>query len=445
MLSLRKLIAFLTLALILSSTPVFADCVGLGSGWVQGTSSGGVDVCVPTGDNPTGAISSGTPVLTQNGKEYYAPPPGSADKLKVDSTTGRIGRTLMEVTRITRADGSLYVYSTQVTFYTDAGASTDAIWDKAKSDPTSFPSLSAAVSNNLTLATPSTGVVFVLGGQNMKITAYIGTFSDYFCPGVHIWQKFPNGYFYYSTGLTPGYTTSFYDGTIWSASVTTDPVSSNVLNYANISSAVTAAGAAGESEIDKLISQNSDSFKKSYTPSATEGITAPPIPTALTPEKIAEIQIINGSPAGAPGGSPTSGPGGTPQLPPTVGIPQTPPEGSDPTAPPSKDVYGPGYTPGFNNAPYGISNPSLIDGFSKFGNRVSQFMTDLKGSSLFSLPTSILGNIPGSGISAISFDGGEFGQQSFDFAVFSNQLMIIRSVLLLCFSLLSIRIVTLKR
>ena len=72
-------------------------------------------------------------------------------------------------------------------------------------------------------------------------------------------------------------------------------------------------------------------------------------------------------------------------------------------------------------------------------------MTDLKGSSLFSLPTSILGNIPGSGTSVIAFDGGEFGQQSFDFAAYSNQLMIIRSVLLLCFSLLAIRIVCLKR
>ena len=262
----RKLIAFLTLALIFSSTPVFADCVGLGSGWVQGTSSGGVDVCVPTGDNPTGAISSGSPVLTQNGKEYYAPPPGSPDKLQVDSTTGQIARTLMEVTRITRADGSLYVYSTQVTFYTEAGASTNAIWDKAKADPTSFPSLSAAVSNNLTSATPAVGVVINFNGQHRKLTTYQGTFSDLFWPGVHVWQDYSlyNDYLYYSTNLTPGYTTSFYDGTIWSAPVTTDPVTPNVVNYANISAAVTAAGATGESEIDKLLSQNADSFKKSY-------------------------------------------------------------------------------------------------------------------------------------------------------------------------------------
>ncbi|MHB1014364.1 MAG: hypothetical protein ACYC2W_03670 [Desulfurivibrionaceae bacterium] len=444
MLTPRKLIAFLTLTLILSSSLVFADCVGLGSGWVQGTSSGGVDVCVPTGDNPTGAISSGSPVLTQNGKEYYAPPPGSADKLQVDSTTGQIARTLMEVTRITRADGSLYVYSTQVTFYTEVGASTNAVWDKAKAYPTSFPSLSAALSNNPPSFTPAVGVVFAYGPENRKITSYQGLFTDMYCSGLHVWScPYSNkDLYFYSTKLTAGYTSQFYDGSYWLTSVTTDPVTPLVQNYANIASAVTAAGATGESEIDKLISQNSDSFKKSYTPSATEGYTFPPIPTALTPEKIAEIQIINGSPAGAPGGSPISGPGGTPQLPPTVEIPQTPPAGSDPTAPPPSDVYGPGYTPGFNNYPY---SPQDGPGAVAFGNRFSQFMADLKGSSLFSLPTSILGNIPGSGTSAISFDGGEFGQQSFDFASFSNQLMIIRSVLLLCFALLSIRIVCLKR
>jgi hypothetical protein len=441
MLTPRKLIAFLTLALTFSSTLAFADCESLGLGWVQGTSSGGITVCVPTGDNPDGAISSGEPVLTQNGKDYYAPPSSMADKLTVDST-GRIGRTLDEITRITRLDGSVYIYTTSVTFYTEAGAASTAVWDKVKADPASFPALSTAVSSSSQPPAPFSGVVVSVSGLNYKALSLYQSNSINSAdgrPGVGGYYISVSGYLCYVKGVAPGTNQVYVD--TWTKTSTTDPITPLILDNSKLSVAVTSSGAAAASDIDKLISQNPDSFKKSYTPSANEGLTSPPIPTALTPEKIAEIEISYGPPAGDTGGNPVPGPGGIPQLPPTVEIPQTPPEGSDPSAPPPKDVYGPGYTPGYNNSPYG----SDIPGGADFGIRMSQFMTDLRGSSLFSLPTSILGNIPGSGTSAISFDGGMFGQQSFDFAAFSNQWVIIRSVLYLCFCLLSIRIVTLKR
>lgn len=442
MLTPRKLIAFLTLVLTFSSILAFADdCSNLGPGWTQGPSSGVVIVCIPTGDNPTGAISSGSPVLTQNGKEYYAPPSSMADKLTVDST-GRIGRTLDEVTRITRADGSVYVYTTSTTFYTEAGAASAAVWDKVKADPASFPSLSASLTSSSKPPAPSINLVVDVGQASNKRITSLATAN------MNVASVSTNGvgqYFYYSSNRI-GYVKSELTNDvsvcdIYYTSDTTSPAAPLAVDYSALASSVSASGAAAASEIDSLIAQNPDSFKKSYTPSATEGLTLPPIPTALTPEKIREIEISYGAPSGTTG-SPTPNPvTGTPELPPTVGVPQPPPEGSDPSAPPSQDVYGPGYTPGYNNSPYGSDGPSGAE----FGNRLSQFMTDLRGSSLFSLPTSILGNIPGSGTSVISFDGGEFGQQSFDFAAFSNQLMVIRSVLLLCFSLLSIRIVTLKR
>jgi len=438
----RKLIAFLTLTLTLFSTFAFADCTSLGSGWVQGTSSNNVVVCVPTGDNPNGAISSGEPVLTQNGKDYYAPPSSMADKLKIDST-GRIGRTLDEVTRITRADGSTYVYTTSVTFYTEAGDASTAVWTAVKNNPALFPSLSPLVSAATTPPAPAVGVVVSAGGANRKILykySSHGIASQYAASGVGQYYISASGYLCYTTGIAP-YNEYYVDTYV--AQTTTEPESPNIINNSILAPSVSASPAA-IADIDKYISQNPDSFKKSYTPSATEGITAPPIPTALTAERIREIYAGNGAPAGT--GGPIIGPGGTPTLPPPVEIPQSSdPGGSggggDPTQPPSPDIYGPGYTPGYNNSPYGSDGP----GGSEFGNRLSQFMSDLRGSSLFSLPTSILGNIPSSGTSVISFDGGEFGQQSFDFAAFSNQLMVIRSVLLLCFSLLSIRIVTLKR
>jgi hypothetical protein len=434
MLSPRKLIAFLTLALTFSSTLAFADCESLGSGWVQGASSGGVTVCVPTGDSPNGAISSGEPVLTENGKEYYAPPSGMADKLTVDST-GRIGRTLDEITRITRLDGSVYIYTTSVTFYTEAGAASTAVWDKVKADPTAFPSLSAALTSASSNPLPGTHPVITLNGSNWQIGNLKS--SDYVSsiPLGTYYGTPSSGYVFYTKSET-GYGSRWADS--YYCTLTSNPATPQNVSMSTLASSVASSGASAESEIDNLIAQNPDLFKKSYTPSATEGLTSPPIPTALTPEKIQEIYAGNGAPIGA--GSPTIDPvTGTPTLGDPVEVPQSSDSGSggDPTS----DVYGPGYTPGFNNSPYG----SDIPGGADFGIRMSQFMTDLRGSSLFSLPTSILGNIPSSGTSAISFDGGQFGQQSFDFSAFSNQLMIIRSVLLLCFSLLSIRIVTLKR
>lgn len=198
MLSPRKLIAFLTLALTLSSTFAWADCSSLGSGWVQGTSSGGVTVCVPTGDNPDGAISSGEPVLTQNGKEYYAPPSSMADKLQVDST-GRIARTLDEVTRITRVDGSVYVYSTSATFYTEAGAASTAMWEKVKASPSSYPALTAAVTSASVPPPPAPGLVVNIGGTKYLLGAYSGTnHNSYPLPGTYNYSTY--GFAFYGTG-----------------------------------------------------------------------------------------------------------------------------------------------------------------------------------------------------------------------------------------------------
>lgn len=435
----RKLIAFLTLALTLSSTFVFADdCSDFGPGWVQGVaSSSSLTVCIPTGDNPDGTIGSALPVLTQNGKEYYSPPAGTADTLKVDST-GRIARTFDEITRVIRADGSMYVYATKATFYTEAGAATDALWDLVESDPASFSSLAAALTASHVPPPAATSVVIDFQGQRLKIGSFLNSGYSAATPlgSYYMWDSVNRkiGYAFKQKDDTECYLNLFY------YTVTTDPLSPTTLSNSKLSENISSSPESYASDIDKLIAQNPDSFKKSYTPSANEGLTSPPIPTALTPEKLNEIYVGNGAPVGA--GLPIINPStGSPVLPGNVAVPTPDTSGGSPDSPPS-DIYGPGFTPGFNNAPYGSSGaPGGVD----FGIRMSQFMTDLRGSSLFSLPTSILGNIPSSGTSAISFDGGQFGQHSLDFAAFSSQLMIIRSVLLLCFALLSIRIVTLKR
>jgi hypothetical protein len=428
MLTPRKLIALLTLILVFFSPFGFAVASDLGPGWVESTSVDGITIYIPTGDNTEGTIGTGIPVLTEDNKEYYSPIAGTPDTLKVDSS-GRIGRVLDEVTRISRADGSMYVYSTKVTLYTEDAAVSNAMWDIVRSDPASFPSLSASLTSSLVPPPPSPGIVVKIGGSKYLLGAYVGT-GHAVSPstGTYIYSSY--GFAYYGTGRN--YEWNDYNYVKYYAYSTTQDESPLAINYSTLATSVAASGAAAESEIDKLIFENPDAFKKSYTSSATQGLDDPPVPTPLTDEVLDKIYIVNGAPEGA----------GSPVIDPVTGS-LTLPDNVDISTGDNSDIYGPGYTPGYNNSPYGTD--SDIPGGVDFGLRTSKFMTDLRGSSLFSLPTSILGNIPTSGTSAISFDGGQFGQQSLDFAAFSNQLMIIRSVLLLCFSLLSIRIVTLKR
>ena len=429
MLTPRKLITLLTLALVFFSPFGFAVASDLGPGWVESTSVDGITIYVPTGDNTEGTIGTGIPVLTEDNKEYYSPIAGTPDTLKVDSS-GRIGRVLDEITRITRADGSMYVYSTKVTLYTEDAAVSNAMWDIVRSDPASFPSLSASLTSAFSNPLPSTRPVITLNGSNWQIgnlrnenyTPTVSPLGSYFGDPA-------TGSIFYSKSET------IYGG-FWAdryyCTSTTAPATPLNIDMSTLATSVAASGAAAESEIDKLIFENPDAFKKSYTSSATQGLDDPPIPTPLTDEVLDKIYIVNGAPEGA----------GSPVIDPVTGS-FTLPDNVDISTGDNSDIYGSGYTPGYNNSPYGTDSDIL--GGVDFGLRTSKFMTDLRGSSLFSLPTSILGNIPTSGTSAISFDGGQFGQQSLDFAAFSNQLMIIRSVLLLCFSLLSIRIVTLKR
>jgi hypothetical protein len=95
----------------------------------------------------------------------------------------------------------------------------------------------------------------------------------------------------------------------------------------------------------------------------------------------------------------------------------------------------------WSNKPYGSdSEQTTFD----FGARLSKFFDDLKQTPIFSLPSSLLADIPGEGTSVITFEAGRFGRHSFDFASLGSVLVTMRVLTLCTFGALGIKIITRK-
>lgn len=97
------------------------------------------------------------------------------------------------------------------------------------------------------------------------------------------------------------------------------------------------------------------------------------------------------------------------------------------TAPKSGDAYGSSDTNDYG-----------------FGTRFTKFMSDMKSSTLFTLPSTLLGNIPSSSQSDFNVSFGRFGSTNFDLANFGSAIALLRSLVLIIFSVVSFKIITLK-
>lgn len=78
------------------------------------------------------------------------------------------------------------------------------------------------------------------------------------------------------------------------------------------------------------------------------------------------------------------------------------------------------------------------------GKRFKTFFDEMKTTAVFSLPNEFLTNIPSSSETSISFNGGRFGVQTFDFATFSSLWNGLKAVILVAFGWFAIRIAVLK-
>jgi len=87
---------------------------------------------------------------------------------------------------------------------------------------------------------------------------------------------------------------------------------------------------------------------------------------------------------------------------------------------------------------------TLTDDDFSLGNRFQTFFNQMRTTAVFSLPNQFLTGLPSGGSSTMSFNGGRFGNHTFDFATFSSLWTTLKTIILVLFGWFSIRIVTLK-
>jgi hypothetical protein len=82
--------------------------------------------------------------------------------------------------------------------------------------------------------------------------------------------------------------------------------------------------------------------------------------------------------------------------------------------------------------------------YDDFQTLFNDFMTSMKGTSLFSMPSTFTGSIPTSTVCTYEIDCGQFGKHIVDFCSWDTALLILKAIMLLCFSWWSMRIIILK-
>lgn len=100
---------------------------------------------------------------------------------------------------------------------------------------------------------------------------------------------------------------------------------------------------------------------------------------------------------------------------------------------------------GDSDSYYSAQNPSYGDGTENdVGSRVDEFFTDLKGTSLFSLPDRLLSGLPSGGSPVFTVNAGRWGTHQIDFSQQATALNLIKTVMLIGFTFAGIRILVLK-
>ncbi len=128
--------------------------------------------------------------------------------------------------------------------------------------------------------------------------------------------------------------------------------------------------------------------------------------------------------------------------------------GFSPTAPTAAQVAAGGgappatpgsTTPSGGTVPPGSTPSKYGDGTEfKFGERFTEFMGDMKGTALFSLPSKLIGTIPGGGQSSFDISFGRMGSTTFDLASYGPGIAVIRILVMAVFLAGAVKIVCLK-
>lgn len=100
---------------------------------------------------------------------------------------------------------------------------------------------------------------------------------------------------------------------------------------------------------------------------------------------------------------------------------------------------------GSGTSPTGTAGDKYGDGITPdFGARMTTFMTAMKSSAIFSLPRTLLGNIPSGGSPVFNLNFGRFGAMTFDLSSYAAAIALIRILVLFTFTVSCVKIITLK-
>lgn len=313
----RSLLAIFLLLVPLTS---WAD---LGPGWVEVSSSNGVTSYVPSGDNPTGSMVS-APLIVKDGKSYYST--GAAVDQTAVGADGRIARTMLEVKRVERMDGSIAVYSTPVTMYTESVESANAAWGIVKADTAGYPAINQALTSVATSG-PKINDVVSINGSNYKVTtAPVGTnyntkpcswpqFSPYIF-GAMFWSEHQGECF------TDVYGNSMVSNIEYASSVspTSLPSTWPPPDPSTVDNPQVLPNTAPE--VDKLIVEHPELFTPSYTSSAALAFDGPPVGSPMTSALVDRLYTPQDHPSTSGSGMTPSTPTPTPPAPGGAGNPE---------------------------------------------------------------------------------------------------------------------------
>jgi len=399
-----------------------------------------------------GALISGTLVA---GAGVYSQQVYSAANTVVDSVSGNVSRSVLVAKMFgVGAEAVAYGVAGQV------GLGFQQAKDWIESHPLDFPSISPAFQKCVedVPLTPIPGLVFTWDGVKKQIVTlgapYSGRagISPPFTP--YPWPYNLGGGVYLNSTQNaiaydlrpddlgyPGVWSWTQANVTWLTTALPITVPQKVIKPENLAP-WWAHSPATEAEIDRLIREHPPVVIAKPQPLPAPAISIPNtipwplgVPIPLPGQPITIPEILPGTP--------------TIQIPVTIEQPtaDSPPyitsgtPESQPDYQPKEEELTPDipYNPNSLNGPYTLPE---VD----FAERLRQFITSCKSSSIFSLPSAVLGNVPAAGTSTMTIQGGQiFGTHVFDFADLSSMWNVLRGIILTGFSFIAVRVVTLKK
>lgn len=403
---------------------------------------------------------------------HYSPAVYEAGQAAIDTAT-TFTRTLYQVEKYALASGADYFVGRLETLALSLGAVGDQVYDWLANHPADVPLLNGALQDSIGAGgffdavdnthppTISTGGVVqplyysgippslsatTISSVKLKIIGTTWTFQNHGClpPNTYAFATSQGSYgakfykFFRDAQPCTGSYSTWDNFSSWS--IETEPTTlaptvpppsgfDPLVFQTNTQSLIESNGPAIASEIDKIIAAN---------PSAVNG----PIPWTPTDtrdaQNIIENEILKNQ-LNALESAKANDPSNPGLYDPSIAQLQREldlnslPATEEPVVEQPDTVY----------SPSSLAGPYLLPEVD-FGARLTEFITTVKTSSLFSLPSSAF-TVPGGGSSQLTINGGEtFGVHVFDFADMSNLWLVLKSVVLCGFSFVAVRIVCLK-